>query len=624
MEEDEPVRQDDHITSCLLHGELAQTANATAQLANRRQPLATMSRKQSELEGRLNDTLSRIAIETQEIKELEQQLTDSQILVNEALQRDLEGIISGLQEYLRGLREQTRCGHERAHSLQVENHTLQRQLEDTKTHCRWLEETNRTYRQDLCVQQEELSVLRREAQALRRRQVQSNRQQVGLEAELQQLREELNHQLRLGQDKISCLHQTVHKLQVQLRQTRSSMLDPQQVQNRLQQLVRALNRQDHFSPIGPQDLLSASLKQLYREIHKARTTRDQVLKAHNQSQEQIARLQTQLTQDQDQIARLQWTLEQKEDLEKLRDKLQRSQSHNPRQTQHRMHSESDGHQKNLRRLHRKPRRPGGSTHESDQLTAKQLRSAAEQLRHLKTSVELLERERERTRTRTKDGGWCYIPPGCNGASLGSQGTQDSGLGWQHFSSPDRRRHRDTLPTGSRYTPPTHTDSETGAEWRDSGGGSDGGRSSRGGTPPLPPGPAEGLRAGLSDGGPPAGCAVLLCNVPQHRQREECVCESLHREADRLEEEKKKLRQERKQLQHTLRRHRSVLLLCDEVECVEKTLLKRRAELRHADRLLLEAQSCIHTTRDKVSSAQRGADMLEDSSTYLLEAQQQFR
>ncbi len=40
-------------------------------------------------------------------------------------------------------------------------------------------------------------------------------------------------------------------------------------------------------------------------------------------------------------------------------------------------------------------------------------------------------------------------------------------------------------------------------------------------------------------------------------------------------------------------------VCDEVECVEKTLLKRRAELRQADRLLLEAQSCIHTTRDKV-------------------------
>ena len=40
-------------------------------------------------------------------------------------------------------------------------------------------------------------------------------------------------------------------------------------------------------------------------------------------------------------------------------------------------------------------------------------------------------------------------------------------------------------------------------------------------------------------------------------------------------------------------------VCDEVECVEKTLLKRRAELREADRLLLEAQSCINTSREQV-------------------------
>ena len=44
----------------------------TAQLLDR------MSGKQSELEGRLDDMLSRIAMETQEIKELEQQLTDGE------------------------------------------------------------------------------------------------------------------------------------------------------------------------------------------------------------------------------------------------------------------------------------------------------------------------------------------------------------------------------------------------------------------------------------------------------------------------------------------------------------------------------------------------------------------
>lgn len=41
-------------------------------------------------------------------------------------------------------------------------------------------------------------------------------------------------------------------------------------------------------------------------------------------------------------------------------------------------------------------------------------------------------------------------------------------------------------------------------------------------------------------------------------------------------------------------------MCDEVECVEKTLLKRRAELREADRLLLEARSCISSSRLEVT------------------------
>lgn len=92
------------------------------------------------------------------------------------------------------------------------------------------------------------------------------------------------------------------------------------------------------SPIGPQDLLSRSLKQLYREIQQIRTTRDQVLLAHNQSQDQIAQLEAQLAQDQDQDqiahSQAQLTLKQeqeesrqlKEDLEKLRDKLQRSEN----------------------------------------------------------------------------------------------------------------------------------------------------------------------------------------------------------------------------------------------------------------------------------------------------------
>ncbi|XP_076003587.1 uncharacterized protein LOC142996523 isoform X2 [Genypterus blacodes] len=622
--------------------------------------MATMSRNQSKLEGRLDDMLSRIATETQEIRELEQQLTDGQILVNEALQRDLEGIICGLQKYLRGLREQAQWAQQQAQSVQVENRTLQRHLEDTQRHCRQLEDTNRTRTLEVHVQQEELSVLRKEAEALRDRQaVQSSRQQ----SELRELREELNHQLTLGQDENSSLLQIVHHLQSQFEQTRSSMLDPQEVHNRLKQLVEALNTEEETfryllpskhcqtektrSPIGPQDLLSTNLKQLYREIQQIRTTRDQVLLAHDQIQEQIAQLEAQLAQRQ--IAHLQAQLSLKQeqqrsqqlrdDLEPLRDKLQRTEELQ-RQTQTtreaeveqsrlqlqevqeerdamlvQLRSERDGHQEDLARLHRKLRRLSRSMSQTRRRTGEQ-RERGENvvneqdgslLKEERTKARLhthrLREQPDRTRTGSKDGGQrCNLQPGYNAPSLGSQGTQDSGLGLQYLGSPVRGRHQDILHAGGGcwvFMPLNHMDSETGAECRDSGGDSDGSRSSRGGAPPAPSGPAAGLSAGpawLLCGPPaaafygaPAGGAVLHCNIPEHRDvTEGCVCE-----ADRLEEEKKK-RQETRRL-----RHRSVLLVCDEVECVEKTLLKRRAELRQADRLLLEAQSCIHTARDKV-------------------------
>lgn len=47
-----------------------------AQLTSKNHLLSIMSKKQHELEGRLDEMLSRIAKETQEIKDLEQQLTE--------------------------------------------------------------------------------------------------------------------------------------------------------------------------------------------------------------------------------------------------------------------------------------------------------------------------------------------------------------------------------------------------------------------------------------------------------------------------------------------------------------------------------------------------------------------
>ncbi len=56
-------------------------AHVKAQLSKKTQLLAIMSRKHQELESRLDDMITRIHKETQEIKELEQQLTDGQQLL---------------------------------------------------------------------------------------------------------------------------------------------------------------------------------------------------------------------------------------------------------------------------------------------------------------------------------------------------------------------------------------------------------------------------------------------------------------------------------------------------------------------------------------------------------------
>lgn len=54
-----------------------------------------------------------------------------------------------------------------------------------------------------------------------------------------------------------------------------------------------------------------------------------------------------------------------------------------------------------------------------------------------------------------------------------------------------------------------------------------------------------------------------------------------------------------QLEESLKHHEDI---ADEIECIEKTLLKRRAELREADRLLSEAEVELESTRGKVSKA----------------------
>uniref|UniRef100_A0AAV2MP44 Uncharacterized protein n=1 Tax=Knipowitschia caucasica TaxID=637954 RepID=A0AAV2MP44_KNICA len=100
----------------------------------------------------------------------------------------------------------------------------------------------------------------------------------------------------------------------------------------------------------------------------------------------------------------------------------------------------------------------------------------------------------------------------------------------------------------------------------------------------------------------------LCSAPVG------PADGTHRRTDRL-------RSETEKLQRALRRHRRVLGVCEEVWCVEQTLLKRRAELRQAQRLLQEVHG---STAQAQSEAEMWQRRTKDSVTSLQQTQLQLR
>ncbi|KFW00100.1 Centriolin, partial [Eurypyga helias] len=105
-------------------------AHMRAQKASKDQQFDVMNKHYKQLESRLDEMLSRIAKETEEIKDLEQQLTDGQIATNEALKRDLESIIFGLQEYLESVKCQAKRANDECKELQKDKESLLQRLAD--------------------------------------------------------------------------------------------------------------------------------------------------------------------------------------------------------------------------------------------------------------------------------------------------------------------------------------------------------------------------------------------------------------------------------------------------------------------------------------------------------------
>ncbi|XP_026068094.1 centriolin-like isoform X2 [Carassius auratus] len=253
-------------------------AHVKAQLSKKTQLLAIMSRKQQELESRLDDTITRIYKETQEIKELEQQLTDGQIAANEALKHDLEGIIAGLQEYLQGVKDQARRAKLDCRRLQREKDALQCLLCEKEQQCTQLQKealSAKSTLEELQHQQQELEGLRKENEELKQAQGQVSEYEAELEAQLQerdteaaQLKEELGRLHQLNQMEHSALQAELQKERKAKQNALAQMqmaADRELENTELQQQVNAL-QEKRDSLKEKVDALQCDLEQVREEL----------------------------------------------------------------------------------------------------------------------------------------------------------------------------------------------------------------------------------------------------------------------------------------------------------------------------------------------------------------------
>ncbi|XP_066510889.1 centriolin-like isoform X2 [Hoplias malabaricus] len=324
------------------------------QVASKSQLLAIMNRKHRELEGRLDDILTRITKEAQEIKDLEQQLTEGQIAANEDLKQELEGIIGGLQEYLHGVKNEARRAQSDCLRLQRENDKLHHRLQDKEKLLSQLQQEavqiSKTTK-ELLQHQKEMEALRHENVELRQTQSQVSTYKDKLEAQLQeshieagQLKEELGRLRRLIQLEHSALQaelqkerqakenalaqlqlaaerelennellqqftalqeekgkllEKVNSLQNDLQQVRSELLCPKQVVKRLEELKRSIAKGSgklRLSEDG--DLLGESFAELQEELHctvsAALRDRDEAQRSQDRLAHEVASLRDKL------------------------------------------------------------------------------------------------------------------------------------------------------------------------------------------------------------------------------------------------------------------------------------------------------------------------------------------
>ncbi|NXT95657.1 CNTRL protein, partial [Anhinga rufa] len=245
-----------------------------AQKASKEQQFDVMNKHYKQLEGRLDEMLSRIAKETEEIKDLEQQLTDGQIATNEALKRDLESIIIGLQEYLESVKRQAKQANDECKELQKDKESLLQRLADLEEERNNLEIVAmdaENMRKEITMLESALQEQREVNESLRDVQGDISAYEAELEAQLRdrdteanQQKEELERLKQLSQMELSALQAELEKERQALE---NALTKAQLAEEKEQQNHKLLSQFKQLQ--GDNNLLKQQLKDLQNQLNHA-------------------------------------------------------------------------------------------------------------------------------------------------------------------------------------------------------------------------------------------------------------------------------------------------------------------------------------------------------------------
>ncbi|KAK0680610.1 CNTRL protein, partial [Pygoscelis papua] len=249
-------------------------AHMKAQKASREQQFDVMNKHYKQLESRLDEMLSRIAKETEEIKDLEQQLTDGQIATNEALKRDLESIIIGLQEYLESVKCQAKQANDECKELQKDKESLLQRLADLEEERNNLEIVAmdaENMRKEITMLEGALQEQREINESLRDAQGDISAYEAELEAQLRdrdteanQQKEELERLKQLSQMELSALQAELEKERQALE---NALTKAQLAEEKEQQNYKLLSQFKQLQ--GDNNLLKQQLKDLQNQLNHA-------------------------------------------------------------------------------------------------------------------------------------------------------------------------------------------------------------------------------------------------------------------------------------------------------------------------------------------------------------------